>query len=302
MKNKFGLFLYKILIFAMPVFALFEILFRLGFTPVITNSTLFDFKMSEVQKHPIHNPRILAIGSSITLYELNSATMVKNFGGSYYNFASWDLQIGDMRVLLNEFVKEYEPKYVLVCSSIADFISPRNESYLNYLNTNRYIRNHFPEFFYFKGYNSIHQIIRRKYKAYRADFDPWGGASLTIQPKDINLDKWNEHDIFPTKYTKGQYDDLDSLGAWLKQQHVEFIFAQAPIKASYTNTLLSKQIIESHFDKCKSIVEAHGGVYLNYCNTTIFTDSLFFDQYHLQAAGGAILTNEIVTALKGIIK
>ena len=296
------IFLYKIVLFVVPVLVLFEILFRLGFSPIVTNSMLFDFKMLEARKHHVKNVKLLSVGSSIGLYELNSGVIVKNLKMPYYNFASWGMTIADMRVLLNSLVKEYKPKYVIICSSLGDFMTTPNDSYLNYVSTNSYIRNNFPEFFYFKNYNSIHQLFIRKYEAYHLDFDKWGGASLTIKQKDINRDKWNEHFIFPTAYTQGQYKELDTLGAFLKEQNIGFIFVQAPIKASYTNTPLAEQIVKLHFDKCKSIVGNQGGIYLNYYNTTVFTDSLFFDQSHLQAEGSVILTQEIVADLKTIIK
>ena len=300
MKNPINKFLLKVLLFVLPVLVFFELLFRLGFAPIVTNSTLFDIKMLAVQKYHVKNIKLLAIGSSLTLYELNSNIIVRNFNMSYYNFASWGLQIADMKRLLTSLVKTNEPKYVIICSSFPDFMLPPNNSYLNYINTNSYIKDNFPEYFYFKNYNSIHQIIRRKFNTYPLVLDNWGGASL--KGMNINNSKWNDHDIFPTKYSRANYEALDSLSTFLKEQNVKFIFIQVPIKKSYTNTDQSKQIIQSHFDRCRSIVEGKGGIYLNYYNTTIFTDSLFIDQYHLQDAGAIILTKEIAGDLKKIIK
>lgn len=295
-------FIFKTLLFVLPVLLIFEVLFRLGYSPIITNSTLFDLKMIRLQKQHIKHLKMISIGSSVSLYELNSKIIVHNLHVPYYNFASWGLQISDMRVLLGCFVNDYHPRYVIIGSSIGDFISRSNDTYLNYVNTNTFIRNGFPEIFYFKNYSSIHQIIRRKHTAFPVQFDSWGGALLTIKAKDISRNKWNEHGIFPTQYTIDQYRELDSLGTWLNAQHIKLIFAQAPIKASYANTAVSRQILQRHFDQCQSIIEKHGGTYLNYYNPTIFTDSLFFDQYHLQAAGGVVFTSLLVTDLKKLIK
>jgi len=302
MKKPINRFLLKTLLFIIPVLIFFEVLFRLGFAPIVTDSTLFDLKMLGVQKHHVKNVKLLAMGSSITLYELNSDSMVKNFKLRYYNFASWGLQIGDMNRLLTSLVKTNQPEYVILCSSFPDFVSPPNNSYLNYINANSYMKDSFPELFYFKNYNSIHQIIRRKFNTYPLYIDSWGGASLSDKLRNINSEKWNEHDIFPTRYTPGNYAALDSLSTFLRNQKIKFIFVQVPVKKSYTNTDRSKHIILTHFDKCKSIVEAKGGIYLNYYNTAIFTDHLFIDQYHLQQAGSVILTSEIIADLKKVIK
>jgi hypothetical protein len=299
MENPINKFLLKILLFVLPVLVFFEVLFRLGFSPIVTDSTLFDIKMLTVQKRHIKDIKLLSMGSSINLYELDSKIMVQNFDIPYYNFASWSLQIADMKRLLTDLVKTNKPKYVIICSSFPDFILPPNNSYLGYINANNFIKHDLPELFYFKNYYSIHQIVWRKFHTYPLMLDDWGGASLSA--KNINKDKWDEHDIFPTKYTLANYGALDSLSAFLNKQNIKFIFVQVPIKKSYTNTDTSKQIIQSHFDKCKSIVERQGGIYLNYYNTSIFTDSLFIDQYHLQDAGAVILTKEIVSDLKKIV-
>jgi hypothetical protein len=302
MKSPFKIFLLKLTVFIVPVLLLFETLFRLGFYPIITNSTLFDAKMLAIQRQHVKKIELLSIGSSINLYDLNSDIIVKNFDMPYYNLGSWGLQITDMRALLNGFVKEYHPKYVVLCSSFTDFISPPNDTYANYINTDFYLKDNFPEIFYFKDYHSIHQIVRRKYKAYPLNFDQWGGAALKLTLKDIVWNKWNEHGIFPTKYTSQNYKDLDSLAAFLKQQNIKFIFMQAPIKKSYANTVLSKQIIQSHFDKCRAITESRGGTYLSYYKTDVFTDNYFTDQYHLQAAGAVVLTGLAVADLRKVIK
>ena len=301
-KGQLNKFVVKAVLFGLPVFILFGILFRLGFAPIVTSSDLFDAKMRLIKTQYVKQVNLMAIGSSITLYELKSDLVIQNLDTSYYNFASWGTQITDIKLMLAKFIPEHRPKYVIMCASLGEFMSPPNSTYSNYLNTPTFIRNNLPEFFYLKNYNSIHQIIWRKYFEYPINFDAWGGASLTVKPKDINRKMWDAHEVFPTRYTQSNYNALDSLAVWLKQQNIKFIFAQAPIKKSYANTVYYQQQINSHFDKCRSIIESRGGIYLNYYNTTVFTDSLFVDQYHLQNAGAIIFTKEIITDLKKVIK
>ena len=300
-KGQLNKFVIKAIVFALPVFVLFEVLFRLGFTPIVTSSDLFDTKMRHIKKQHITQVNLMAIGSSITLYELKSDIVRQNLDTSYYNFASWGIQITDMRLMLDKFIPVHQPKYVIMCASLGEFMSAPNSTYANYLNTPGFIRKSLPELFYLKNYNSIHQIIWRKYFEYPINFDAWGGASLTVKPKDINRKMWDAHDIFPTKYTQSNYVGLDSLAGWLKQKNIKFIFIQAPIKKSYANTAFYQQRINTHFDKCRSIIEGQGGIYLNYYNTAIFNDSLFVDQYHLQNTGAIIFTKEVVAGLKNVI-
>jgi hypothetical protein len=298
MKTTPALFLFKGLIFLLPVLVFFEILFRMGYAPVVTNSTLFDIKMLDIQKRRIKKTKIISLGSSITLYELNSGLIVDSLDPSYYNFASWGLQLADMKNLLPGFVKDTDPGYVIICSSPGDFVSPQNDSYFNYINTPDFIKNNFPEFFYFKNYNSIHQIIRRKIKAFPLKLDDWGGASLEIKAKDLSNHPENGLLLFPTSYTNENYNNLDSIASFLKNHQIKLIFIQAPLK----NSSFTAPILQAHFSTCRQIVEAQNGIYLNYNNPAVFPDSLFIDQFHLLNEGSVILTNEIVSGLKKIIK
>jgi hypothetical protein len=300
--NKAGRFLIRTGLFLLPVLIFFEILFRAGYFPIITSSTLFDIKMFEVQKQHIKKVGILSIGSSINLYELNSDLIAKNINLSYYNFASWGLQITDMKNLLPGYIKEYEPKYVILCSSVGDFTSPQNDSYYNFINTGYWIKNNFPEFFYLKDYHSVYQIIRRKIKAYPLKLDNWGGATLEIKPEDLKNLPVNPNKLFPSAYAVKNYKALDSLAAFLNNQHIKLIFLQAPLRNSVADTSISQQALSAHFAQCRSLVEANGGVYLNYHDPKVFSDSLFIDYFHLQANGAALMTREVVADLRKIIK
>ena len=300
MRRGIGLFLLKTVFFVLAVLGLFEILYRRGVWPIISQSALYDHKMIRLQQEPVKKVKIMAMGSSLTLYELNSELIVHNFSLPYYNFGSWNLQVSDIYPILKELVNEYRPEYVIMCSSVGEFMKPTDSAFQNFTNTNRFIRRYFPEFFYFRDYHPLRQLFDRKENGYLIDIDPWGGTFFTM--KTINQAKWNMRLEFPTPYTAIQYRTLDSLCGWLRGQQVKLIYVEAPMKASYITTPAEQATITAHFDTCRSMVEGHGGVYLNYHNTAIFADSLFFDQWHLQASGGVLLTKELVADLKTIIK
>jgi hypothetical protein len=301
-KHNLNAFLLRCLLFALPVLLGFEVLFRLGFYPVVTNSLLFDDKMIRVQKQHIRAVKLLAIGSSSCLYDLSSRLMVQNFHLPYYNFSSWELQISDMRLLLAEMIKEYRPQYVLICSSPRDFRFAPNPMYQNYTDMPPLIRENFPELFYAKPYTSIHQVFFRKLKSYHQPIDAWGGALITMPKKNIHRETWDKYFPFPTAWTAGGYKDLDTLSAWLHDRNIQLIFAEMPLNMVFDNASEANRLLAAFQEKCRSMVTAHGGVYLNYHNPAIFADSLFFDQTHLQAAGAEVMTNQLVADLKKIIK
>lgn len=311
--KKYLVFVGKVVAMIVPIFVLFIFFYRAGYHPLLTSSISFDAKLKFVKEHNVKQTDLLALGSSITLNSLSSAVIKDSLKMSYFNFASWGLQICDTKALAVNYIAVYKPKYLLVVSSIVDFDTndELTVSINNYFNTSEYIRNHFEEYFYVGNFNSILEIVRRKKELaqYVADtlgytslnFDEFGGVLFKIPRENISLKRWNAHAAFPTIYTNSNYQALQSLGEISKANHVLFIFVQAPIKQLYVSDSKTQQIVSNHISKCKSIVEKSNGVYLNFYGAKEFlNDSLFVDQYHLSSKGATILTQKLAHSLKGI--
>ncbi|HEV9037784.1 MAG TPA: hypothetical protein VGQ51_14215 [Puia sp.] len=300
-------FLLKTFFFLLPVIIGFGILSRLGVPPMMTNSGFFDHKMQWLQRHPLKDVRLMAAGSSMTAYALNSEMIVEQLHLPYYNFASWSMQIGDTRVVVMDLVRTYHPDYLVICSSPAEFTEADNPTYRNYTATSPFIREHFPGYFYFSDYHSIHQLLLRKYNSSHLGIDEWGRGKALFEmgKKTLHGDDSARADpnVYFSEHASGfehQYRELDSLCAWLQQERVKLVFAQAPMQAFVGRN--GRQWLNAHFDSCRLIVGRYGGVYLNYYDTTLFKDSLFVDPGHLTAAGSDIITKKLVADLKIVIR
>jgi hypothetical protein len=295
-------FLYKTCLFVVPIFVLFEILFRLSINPHFSRSGFFDAKMMTMQKRHIKQIDIMMTGSSVAAYDIVDSAIVGSFNKSYYNLSSWSLQVTDMAALDSAWVINYHPKYLVLCSVLSDFSRPDQKYYTNYVNTNNWIKNNFLEYFYFRDYRSISQLLRRQFGT-SFSFNEFGGQPSPFTHEVKEWHKWKDkEDSFPTVYTPANYNALNSLAAFLKQQRVKFIFIQTPIGNSRSGEAFYKKMVAKHFAICKSIVERHNGIYLNYYNRAQFPDSLFNDKNHLLVKGAALLTTKVVKDLKSIIK
>jgi hypothetical protein len=302
MKNQFKLFLIKTLLFTAPIFVLFEVFFCLGIYPIITNSPVFDKKFVGLQKRHVKHVRIIAVGSSITLGDLESSLLVKNIDTSYYNLGSWSLQLNETCDLTKDWVKRYHPEYVVMCSTMDDFKLHDENGYNDLINTNSYIKDNLPEFFYFKNYHSISELIRRRYHSVIADFDNWGGAREHFHHRVKEWQVWKpEIDGFPRVHTEGNYNALDSLSLYLKHHDIKFIFIQAPTTNSRATEPFYLRLLKSHFDRCESTIKKNGGIYLNYYDPRVFPDTLFYDRIHLLNKGATIFTKMVIKDLKKII-
>jgi hypothetical protein len=301
-------FLLKTALYVILILAGFEGLFRMGFRPVITDSTIFDRKMSWLQQHPMIQPKFFVVGSSTGLYGIRSAQMARNLPLSYYNVSAPLLNVASSLSIVKSVVRDFHPEYVMVGSNLGDFGRKTDSTYRYYADAIPFVKRSLPELFYLLDYHSIHQIVYRRWKVTWLDFDPWGGGLKTYNR--AAMQKRLEDDpgaflgqlTFDTEYQKVHYQALDSMCRWLREQHVKMIFVQCPIRPGNLVDSVVRAKVQRHIQICDSIVGAGGGIFLNYYNAVRDGDSLFFDAVHLWPQGGDIFTDTLVRNLKNIVR
>jgi hypothetical protein len=300
-------FLLKTSLYGILVLVGFEGLYRAGFFPVVTDSTLFDWKMSWLHRHPEVQPKFVVVGSSTALYGIRSAQMVRSLPLSYYNISSPLLNVASSMTVVRAMVREYQPKYILLGSNVGDFCRKEDSTYRYYADANPVVRRYVPELFYLLDYHSIHQIVYRKLKVTWLHFDPWGEGVKTYDQELMRRRLTDDPDAFAgqvsfdTRFQDIHYAALDSMGRWLGRQNIKLIFVQCPIRARDLSDDAIRMKVLRHFQRCDSIVEANGGVFLNHYQAVGDNDALFFDAVHLWPPGGDIFTDSLVTDLKKII-
>jgi hypothetical protein len=314
MKNKYTRFLFNAAAVILPILILFEVLYRIGYKPLYTNSVSFDAKTTYLEEKNLGQTNLMIIGSSITLNDVSSKVVEDSLHISFFNFSAWGLQINDTKFLLDTYLPKYKPRYVLICSSLPDFTTTGNvESISNYINTKDVIKKKFGEYFYIKNYNSLFDIYTRKKELQKngisndnyasLKFDDYGGVLLNIPKKNIWPGRWNETRHFPTKFTGSQYVALNELAALLQQRNIKLIFIQTPVRGAYINLPGALAVITSHTDTCKAIIEKHNGLYLNYVNTVLSNNNqMFVDQFHLSEQGADYFTKMFIHQLLPLIK
>jgi len=298
--------IYKIIFLATPFLCIFVYFSLANYEmpiPLISKSISFDAKLHHYSKNNINQVEILAIGSSMTLNNLNSDVMVNKLKLKYYNFSSWGLQISDIHYLLKYYANKLLPRFVIICSNTTEF-GPKGTIEPPTFNELR-IYDMFNWYFYFKNPN-IFKFAKQniRYKKYLSDnsytnlsFDRYGGAALNIPKENISLTRWNRQFDFPKDDSAAQYLELDQLAKFLNKNNIKLIFIQTPMRKGYLSDAKSNLLIGKHFTKCKDIVESNNGIYGNFHDTTIFDDSLFVDQLHLNEKGSVVFTKQVVNLI-----
>jgi hypothetical protein len=290
---------------------LFVILYKYGYSPIYTDSMTFDLKADHVEEHALDQIDVIAIGSSITLYNLDSKTLLEGKKYTYYNFASWGLQMIDIEMILRNRLRQYHPKYVIMCSNITDFQAPANRTYPEFFDTELPLIKRFKPALYYFNYHSVFDLIIRKRHVtqittdfdheYSMRLDNYGGASLNVPKENLGEKYYTAVKTFPTSFTAENYEALRKICVLLNKMNIKPIFVQSPTGSRYMKTSNASEIFNTHQRKCKWIIEKHGGIYLNFHNPTIFSDNLFVDQFHLQRTGAIVLTKKVVGAISGIL-
>ncbi len=295
-----------------PIIILFIVLYFAGYHPLLTNSVSFDAKIENLKAHKIKQVDMLAVGSSMTLNNVQSQVVVDSLKCSYYNLSSWGLQISDLRYMLKYYVPKFKPRYVLLVSSVVDFTTRGNSTIKDYIEMPDFLKGYKP-YFYYQNFNPILSIVDRKHelntlKNVKDDytslsFDEYGGIPLKIPPEKISAERWNYQPQFPTKDTDYQYEALDSLARHLNQMHIKLFFVQPPIKRSYVAALNDSTIIPQHFSKSESIVTRNNGIYINLSALPEYqTDKLFIDQFHLSDTGARLFSQQFASKMRQLMQ
>ena len=300
-------FLRKIILFIiLLLFALFcieKILFSKKIYPIITNSVSFDVKSYFARDCEIDKVDILAFGSSMTLNNLNSQVFLSSLNNkfTFLNLSSWGIQLNEIDYLMKFYLKKYDPKLVILVSSIVDFDKPSVITLPGYFEYDIFYKKYFDLLYIFKNPQIDKLYYRAKdvnlYKYYsqnkyeNLEFDKFGGVILDIPVENIEAGRWNMEFRAPREE---HISSLQDLSDYLMREKVKLIFVQSPIKKDYYKDKESKIILQSFFDETKKIIENNNNIYINLHDENIYQDSLFCDVFHLNKTAAEFMTKDII--------
>ena len=255
--------------------------------PNLTNSYSFNDKIDFARgKHA----KILAIGSSMTLNNLDSKVIVDEFNTtSYLNLASWGMSMGDIFTTLKAYTENNMPEKLIISSTIGDF-SVEDKSLDQDLLSDVFSSADFNYFFYyFHDFNFKYLAENYKYvKKVKQDstsyeylkYDDFGAVLLNPKYLEVSQQRWNAPVAqFPNEK---QYHFLDSIAAWCERNNVELFFFQSPVRVGMFNDSknpVNKSKLSKHANRIRSMF---AGKRHHFCDAgkVEWNDSLFADNLH----------------------
>lgn len=259
--------------------------------PNLSNSFSLNDKLYMIRNKKSNT---VAIGSSITLNDLSSEVVVKNLKDtSFLNISSWGLTIKDIYKLLKSYSMVHIPRTLIISSNMTDFyIDPKN---FNYVEVGNYLKAKNTFLFHVKNFN-LKYYISNSYngKKYRASkhmyeslmYDKYGSVLLESDHFSIDSSRWNR--AFVKEPLQINYDYLDSISAFCKQEKIKLIFLQAPVRKSlFKHT--DNTVFNNHVRKVETILSKNGDAFVN--STVVdWDDTLYVDAIHFNSYGAKLYT------------
>jgi len=287
-------FLPFIIIFSSACFVLSKYKYKV--IPFIC-SVSFDSKIYELKQRHFETIDNIAVGSSMTLNNLNTEVFLKYINNeSFYNVSSWGQGIKFDRDVIMILVARYSPKRIIMVTSASDFHDDaldNKKSIKTYLYTDLLdipfmtINKINTQFYdsdedYMNCKNAVNDYTNLRY-------DDCGGIELNVYGDNISTERWNSTSPFRFDRKNDSYKSLIEICKYLKSQNVDLLFVNTPTRQHYYCN--NYKDVEKHIQLCDSIVSSYGFFYSNEMSFEQYQDSLFADCSHLNVEGAKMLTN-----------
>jgi len=243
---------------------------------------------------------IICIGSSISLNNINSESVVEKFHtNSYLNLSSWGLNMIDVFKLLKTYSSIHKPAVCIISSNIVDFEASKSikmdyDELKEFLQTptsplclGKYYIKHFnlkitmDNIFHSKNLRSTNKVFNSIL------YDAHGAVPFSNDGFEKNQKRWNNLNLGSPKIEQYQY--LDSISNYCHQNKIRLLFFQSPIREGvYRN--MNKDTIISHITMVGEILKKKNHIFVNSLNTT-WSDKFFVDYDHLNSLGAKVYTD-----------
>lgn len=302
-------FCYLIGFFSLNVLVLIVLvlLYRFDFLPPppFAGSISFDEKICFVRSKKEEKINILALGSSMTLNNLHSATLKTHLPDSgFLNVAAWGMLIRQDYEFAKYLLNFFSPELLVICSDIEDFKFDRSPDVIfNKKITTYYLKSGdvFSTYLFLFSGNYLRSNISsiKKNRTHRhiyesLSFDPHGGVALSAGADFQRLEsRWQGLVLNELEVDRRNYEALVKLAELCEQRGIRLLFALTPTRREIYEQRLS--LFKGHEEKLRLLAAEHDFIYVDLEKAPRFGDELFADWSHLNEAGAKRFTEYLMT-------
>jgi len=272
-----------------------------------SNSYSFNEKVLFLKKQSV-SPKIISVGSSMTLNNLDSEVILAEFNTKkYLNTASWGMCMQEIFNFLKLLNTLYDLEEIIIVSSIADFRESTKRIDFNFIKF--YLTNNKPEVYlsFLKNFDLKYYInnikyakdVRKSHNDYQyLGYDSNGMVRLRKENFNIIKKRWLEKDL--DRLSTDQYVYLDSISTFCKENDLKLYFFQSPHRESLLSEFNPQEldILNSHISRVNNILRNKH--YFVNSNNKIWNDSLFVDGTHFNEIGAELFTKYCFDEIKKV--
>ncbi|NNC85003.1 MAG: hypothetical protein HKN75_02910 [Bacteroidia bacterium] len=264
-----------------------------------TDSYSFNEKVLFLKKQNL-NPQVISIGSSMTLNNLHSETVLTELQtNSFANTASWGMNLQEDYRLLKLFDELYDLKKVIIVSNVIDYTQISKRIDFDFI---RHYLLHDPTYtalslvknldlkYYGKNIKYA-QYVRNSTNEYEyLGYDPYGMVQLKGENFNINEKRWSHYNLRGNNIREQEYVYLDSISIYCQQNSLELYYFQSPYRDGLKSKFSANEmnVLNAHINRIQSTLKDNQ--YFVNSTKSSWNDSLFVDAMHFNEQGAKQFT------------
>lgn len=275
--------------------------------PAFSKSISFDEKAAWLHDNAPPQIDIMALGSSMTLNNFNSAVVFDNFPKRHYvNVSSWGLKFENIYKYFCLLDKSYDVSTLLVCCSIVDFREDQIWQQVPNAGLLQYYLDGGSEAFcqvtlfsgsYFVGNAQKMQYLRTRNDHYKSlRFDAGGGVPFAAQGFDIDPSRWEGKFLRDVVVEKRNYAALGELARYCRAKGITFVLSTTPCRPQAL-AYLPAGLLSEHMRRLRSLAKSESFLLVE-ADEGDLDDGMFVDWGHLNVKGAKRYTASVIGPLK----
>ncbi len=236
---------------------------------------------------------VIAVGSSMTLNNLNSRAVLEHFGPvRYVNFGTWGQGLANTRDMVLALQARTGARTVLVCTNLMEFSSELPSLPLDTGQVTRYVWKDAEVVAYVRTHqvayylrNMEANVIRRRDAANYEflGFDAHGGATLDVPPEQRAPARWDKQPPGPHDMVDSLYGVAEDLGRELAARQVRLIWLHSPFRHGIMNDALRSRV-RQHTERLRAALVPLGHAVVD-ADDQPWPDEEYSDYSHLNGPG-----------------
>lgn len=274
--------------------------------PPFSGSVSFDEKAVWLQPRLSQPCEVLAIGSSMTVNNLDAAVLGSD---AFLNAASWGLKMRHIEYFLEVLLDYLDPSVVLVVTAPTDFEKDyRDREFVE----ERALRRFFEDGKLFGAHwrhlsanylvGTLPELRRDRVGRgtyYSLDFDSGGCVPLDLMEEGFERwpERWDRPIARAENTDERNYASLKTMAQRCRDRGIRFLLVQAPIREAVLTPDDRRHLEDVHWPALKEICEVEGAEFLNFHGQLPLSEDDFADSTHLNRKGAGKLSRALLPFL-----